>query len=178
MRRINLGNKLFALIDNEDFELVGQFTWYASYDIRRKDYYVVCSKLRTKLHRFLMKAKHGQAIDHVNGDPLDNRRCNLRFCTTSQNHMNRSKTKRQCLSMFKGVSRHKLNNNRWIAHIGFNKKSIHLGYFDSEIDAARAYDKKAIELFKNFAKLNFSCCWTCNEPMILTNKGWSCSCHR
>lgn len=85
-------------------------------------------------------------------DGLDNRRCNLRIVTRSQNHMNRRKAL-GFTSGFKGVFWVK-RVGKWGASIGINYKDIHLGYFSSEIDAAHAYDKAAYENYGDFAILN------------------------
>ena len=103
------------------------------------------------MHRLIMDAQERQEIDHADGNGLNNQKDNLRFCTHSQNHMNRKPTKGS--SKYKGVSWHKAAK-KWNARITLNKKTVSIGYFDSEIIAAKAYDEKAIELFGEFAKLN------------------------
>jgi hypothetical protein len=90
--------------------------------------------------------------DHINHDKLDNRRINLRSCTNQQNHMNKSSNK-DSTSKYLGVSWHK-NANKWQSSIRFNGKQIHLGIFNNEQDAAKAYNLKAIELFGEFSNLN------------------------
>lgn len=92
--------------------------------------------------------------DHVNGIGLDNRRENLRPCNQSQNGGNSQKTKRNTVSSYKGVW-FDPSRDKWESKIAFNRKTIHLGRFDSEEKAARAYDDKAQELFGEFARLNF-----------------------
>jgi hypothetical protein len=93
-------------------------------------------------------------LDHISGDKSDNRICNLREATRSQNEMNNAKINSPCSSQFKGVSFFK-RDNKWNSSITLNGRKFYLGRFKSEIDAARAYDVKAIELFGEYARLNF-----------------------
>ena len=97
--------------------------------------------------RLIMYAPEGMDVDHKNGDPLDNRRKNLRVCTHRQNCQGRRPNK-NCLSKYKGVSWFK---GKWTAMI--NQK--YLGRFDNEINAAKAYDEKAKELYGEYAYINF-----------------------
>lgn len=96
-----------------------------------------------------MNATKEQLIDHINGDSLDNRRSNLRYCTYSQNLMNTHKVR--SASGYKGVYRHR---KRWYAHITLNGRRFYLGLFKTPQDAAHAYNAKAKELFGEFACLN------------------------
>lgn len=105
------------------------------------------------LHRLLVGVFDERCVDHVNGDIFDNRKCNLRIGTLSQNQYNKRKTKNHATSKFKGVTKQK-NRNRYRAQIKFNKKTIHLGSFENETDAAAAYDVKAKELFGEFSLTN------------------------
>ena len=100
-----------------------------------------------------MNAPAGMQIDHINGNGLDNRKVNLRLCNSSQNQRNARKRK-SGTSRFKGVDWHK-ESKKWRARICVNRKRIHIGRYKSEFEAAQAYDKKAIELFGEFASLNF-----------------------
>ena len=94
----------------------------------------------------------GQELDHINGDPLDNRIENLRVVTHQQNSCNR---KSQCgSSRYKGACWHKAKG-KWHASIMHNGKRIHLGYFANEIEAAKAYDTAARRLFGEYARCNF-----------------------
>lgn len=92
-------------------------------------------------------------IDHINQIKDDNRIENLRAATQSQNGMNRS-SYNGTTSQYKGVSWHK-HANKWVVQIRIDVKQKHLGYFTSEEDAARTYDRAALELFGKYANLNF-----------------------
>jgi len=100
----------------------------------------------------VLKASKGQFVDHINGNILDNRKQNLRFCTLSQNGMNRKKATNTS-SRFKGVHFWTLGNC-FKATITINRKNIHLGNFKTEIEAAIAYNSAAIELYGEFARIN------------------------
>lgn len=92
-------------------------------------------------------------IDHINRDKSDNRWKNLRQATRLENSRNRS-PRSDALSGFLGVSWSR-KNDRWRASICVNKRPRSLGYFDLEVDAARAYDASALLYFGEFASLNF-----------------------
>lgn len=102
------------------------------------------------LHRFVTEAKPGTIIDHVNGDPLDNRRENLRVATKSQNAANTGPSVVNRLGL-KGVSR---RGEKYRAFIHKGGKTIYLGAFDTSKAAACRYDREAKKLFGEFAKTN------------------------
>lgn len=150
-----------ALVDVEDFDLVMQYRWSVMEAVRgrgRSGPYAVTSSIcdangkqrTTRMHVLIM----GQLwIDHVNGDGLDNRRSNLRPATVAQNNRNRRPTVGTS-SQFKGV-RWYPPREKWNARIGHNGKLRHLGYFEDEIEAAKAYDEAARLLFGEYARPNF-----------------------
>ena len=160
MKKIPLTHGKVALVDAEDYNWLSQFKWRTQKSGKRPDaFYAVRSmtikKRRTtiQMHRQIIKPPPGLEIDHKNNNGLDNRRCNLRFCTRSQNMANsRGHTRRR--SSFKGVSFH-TQFRKWRAIITKNKKNLHLGFFKSQVRAAMAYDDKAKELFGQFANPNF-----------------------
>lgn len=156
MKQIPLTRGMFALVDDADFESVNQFKWcvqkskksfYAVRAVRRSD----GKKSLQYLHRFLISIK--SRLDHRDGDGLNNQRHNLRPATCAQNGANRKKTSGGT-SAFKGVH-WTAANKPWQSRIQINGEREHLGNFESEQDAARAYDIAAKEKFGEFAKLNF-----------------------
>ena len=153
MKQIALSGKngkgKFALVDDEDYKELMQYSWHLH----------ITGYLRTSIngctvymHRFILNPKDGFVIDHISHNKLDNQRINLRVCTQAQNMANRKRNKIGS-SIFKGVSFVK-NTQKWYAKITENYKQINLGHFDSELEAAKAYNAKAKELFGEFAHLN------------------------
>lgn len=104
------------------------------------------------VHRFILGAIRGQQVDHINGDSLDNRRCNLRFATQSQNMANMKGGRRPNKTRFKGVS---FCSGKWQAVICFERKRYNAGRHHSAERAAMAYDRAALALAGQFAALNF-----------------------
>ena len=105
------------------------------------------------MHRLIIGAKDGEVVDHRNRNGLDNRKQNLRICTHAEN--TRNSRPHFSSSNYKGVHKNNRRGKDWTSSIRFNGKLYHLGYFDREVDAARAYDAKAKQYFKTFAYLNF-----------------------
>ena len=101
-----------------------------------------------------MNPPEGFVVDHIDGNGLNNTRDNLRVVTVAENSYNRRKMIKQGTSKYKGVHRDK-RTNRYRAAITFKCRVIHLGVFDKEIDAAKAYDEAAKELYREYACLNF-----------------------
>lgn len=159
MKTIPLTQGKITLIDNKNFNgfsrhkwrtQKGRHTFYAAREVNKNG-----KRKSVYMHREVLGLKFGDGIksDHKDGDGLNSRRENLRICTNSQNLQNRGRQKNNT-SGFTGVHFHKATN-RWQAYITINQKRIHLGLFDTAIKAARAYNKKARELFGEFAKTNF-----------------------
>lgn len=107
------------------------------------------------LARVVLGVKGKEVVDHINGNPLDNRCSNLRICNTSQNIAN-SKKRKDNTSGFKGVTwqGNRYGKKNWSANIGYRGKRLYIGRFYTAVDAAKAYNAKAIELFGEFAKIN------------------------
>jgi len=153
MREINLTQEKVALVDDEDYQYLNSFKWYAM-ESRKTFYAVRRIRVNGKQNTVWMHGEilNGKGIDHIDHDGLNNQKSNLRFCTPSQNLMNTRK-RENTSSVYKGVYFYK-QSNKWRAQIMINGKYARLGCFASEVDAARAYNTKAIELFCEFANLN------------------------
>jgi hypothetical protein len=154
---IPLTQGYFAWVDIEGWDLVKNHKWFLHRGHNGSWYaetrILIDEKLTNILmHRLIMDAKRGQQVDHINGNKLDNRKCNLRFCTNAQNAMN-SFPRIGTTSKYKGVGWSKIGN-KWRAYIGINGKYIHLGYFSVEEDAALSYNKAAKVYFGDFALIN------------------------
>ena len=150
VRRIPLGHNLFALVDAADYEELSKYTWHLSRHGRRA--YVSRQKggKAVYMHREIMHPPEGYVVDHIDHNPLNHRRCNLRVCTRQQNQANMGP--RGGSSRFVGVTR---RGNRWQAEITVHRKHIYIGLFGDEVEAAKARDRKAYELHGPYAYLNF-----------------------
>ena len=151
VRRIPLGNGLFAIVDAADYEQVSKYHWYATRGGGNNVYAATGINGRTVyMHRMLMKPRKGYVVDHIDGNGLNNRRCNLRVCTLAQNLINQAP--RGGSSQFVGVYR---RGNKWIAHVTHRGKYHYVGLFADDVEAAKARDRKAYELHGEYAYLNF-----------------------
>jgi hypothetical protein len=156
MREILLTQNKVAVVDDEDFEYLSQFGWHARKD--RHTFYAARNimqngkRITQGMHRLIMDAPCDMEIDHINGNGLDNRRCNLRLCTTPQNKRN-SRLRKDNKSGFKGVSWNKAAQ-KWVSQITHNGKVIYIGSFDNTVDAAIAYNEAALTLHGEFARIN------------------------
>ena len=139
-----INSKSSVKIDDEDFERVQQYRWISGK-------YPRISKTTITMHRFLMNAKPGQIVDHINHDRFDCQKKNLRICTY---HQNNCKVGPKNKAIYKGVTKN--STNRWVAHIYQNGQKIRLGYFLNPEDAAKAYDIAAKNIHNEFAYQNFT----------------------
>jgi hypothetical protein len=151
---IPLSRGLSALIDDADYEAVSAVSWaakpakstipgrfYAFGKVNGKQLY---------LHRYLMNANKGQFVDHVNGNGLDNRRCNLRFSSISENNANRFVPVPK--SGFRGVV---TENGSFRAQVGRPPNFYRGPWRRTALEAAHEYDAEAFRRFGEFARLNF-----------------------
>lgn len=158
MIEVPLNKGFTAFIDDEDLPLIeGSSAWYAVtkgavtyaartlYDKNRTP-----KRFRQYMHR-LIKPKIDR-IDHLDGNGLNNTKGNLRAATASQNAVN-SKMRSTNTSGYRGVTFNK-NANKWLAQIRINSKNTYLGLFECPIEAAKAYNKEAVEHFGEYAKIN------------------------
>jgi hypothetical protein len=159
-RRIYLGEGEYTIVDQDIYYKYRHSKWFLIGN--KTNYYAACSvkngvgETRTKrLHRIIMNAPDGLLVDHRNRKSLDNRIANLRMATHSENSCNRTKMGNST-SQYKGVYCEKRRGReQWRANIRFKGKRIFLGYFDNQIDAAKAYDEAAKKYHGAFANLNF-----------------------
>jgi hypothetical protein len=158
-RKIPLGEGRFTIVDPLIFYRLNKFNWAAKRN--KNDFYAVrfideagkFSKI-SSMHREIMGNPEGYLVDHRNNNALDNRMANLRPATRSQNACNKLKRRTDTTSKYRGVCWRE-DKRKWQAKIYYQKKEIFLGYFDSEIDAAKAYDAAALKHHREFARLNF-----------------------
>ena len=158
---IRLTQSKQALVDSIDADFLSQWKWYFSplpdgtgYAARNRSLKINPQRKTILMHRVIAERSGldmGLEIDHRDGDKLNNRRDNLRIATSSQNKMNRPPSKGS--SRFKGVS-WRASRNKWRATINIDGKSKHIGYFTTELEAAIAYNKFAIQHQGPFARLN------------------------
>ncbi len=143
-------NEKEILIDELDYDLFNTYKW--SIYTRKNNVWYARTRIDGEavlLHRLIMQVSKGEEIDHINHNGLDNRRSNLRICTPAQNRANMQKHKG--VSKYKGVGK---SRNRYRAYIMQDYSQTHLGMFDTEEEAAFAYNQAALELFGEFAHLN------------------------
>lgn len=155
MKKISLPNGLTTIVDDEYYGVLSQFKWRIDrYGYVRRHQTLENGKRVTQhIHRFIMGIEYGDArkVDHIDGNPLNNQKNNLRFCSSSQNMMNRGVNPRNSTGL-KGVSKTR-DPNKWRSSISISKKTIHLGTFNSPEDAYHAYCEAAVKLHGEFANL-------------------------
>jgi hypothetical protein len=153
VRSIPLTQGKYAIVDADDYARVNRHKWCLSrtgnqlYAQRR------CRGKTIRMHQLIMNPPRGMVVDHIDGNGLNNRRSNLRICTRLENTRNRRRNPSTATG-FKGVWRDKKTGKYW-AQIQLSRRPTRLGSFATAVEAARAYDRKAIELFGEFACLNF-----------------------
>lgn len=150
-KKISVGRGYFALVDGEDFERLSSFTWHLSGS--KKNRAARAGSDRNKrvymVHDIMGHPGPDFDIDHINGDTLDNRRCNLRIATRQQNACNRGPNAGRPT---KGVAKYR---GRFQASVGLNGQTHRLGTFNFEHEAAYAHDAVAAFLHGSFAWLNY-----------------------
>jgi hypothetical protein len=157
MKRIPLTKGQFAIVDDKDFEWLGQWNWYAQnvgssfYAARRERR----SESRTRrgllyMHRAILFPDKGMLVDHVNHNTLDNRRGNLRICS----HVGNARNRRPSTGSLTKCVRQHPETKRWRAEITVQDIGIHIGFYRKRREALRAYDAAASVVFGEFAFKN------------------------
>lgn len=162
MKEISLTRGLVTLVDDEDFEYLNQWEWFAHN--RRGKFYAARNSKHIKgikrkcisMHRELLRINDsGVLTDHKDGNSLNNQKSNLRACNYLQNNAN-SKSRKNSTSKYLGVS-FRSDSSKWRASIQHDNNLHQLGTFLTEKEAAIAYNKAAFKLFGEFANLNILC---------------------
>ena len=138
------------MFDPEDLVLVKSHIWLID------SYGYATTKINGRTRRFirmLLKPSKNKYVDHINGNPHDNRSCNLRIANCLDNQRN-MKIPKHNSSGYKGVG-YRQDRGKYRAYISLQNRTKHLGYFQYAEEAARAYDQAARYYFGNFACLNF-----------------------
>jgi len=158
--KIPLTKSQFAKVDPEDYIWLSQFRWFCQvgagrcYAARNTPATSGVRQKQIMMHRVLADTPAHLVCDHINHDGLDNRKQNLRNCTRQQNNFN-TRPRANGTSRFKGVYWYK-RTRKYNAVIHKSGKRKSLGFFTSEIEAAKAYDIAAKEYYGEFANLNFA----------------------
>ena len=160
-RRIPLSRGKYALVDPDDYGWLSEYNWHmvgdkgAFYAARNTGQRQGEKRIVVKMHREILAVPDGMFVDHINHNGLDNRKANLRPATQAQNARNRRKLHRSNFhSKYKGLTWYR-REKRWAVRIMVDRNARFIGYFDNELDAARAYDQAAKEYHGQFASLNF-----------------------
>lgn len=162
-REIPLTKGFVALVDISDYEILSQWKWHAANSKNKPNFYAsrkiwigringVKKMTNVSMHRFILGLADSDKRfgDHINGNTLDNRRCNLRIATPSENNMN-SVLRKDNVSGCRGVFWNKLNR-KWRARIAVYGKNIEIGSFESKEEAIAARKKVEIEYFGEFIR--------------------------
>ena len=158
MKEIKLTQGKVALVDDEDYEYLNQWKWCVTRDHKdnlyaKRSTYINKKKGSLSMHRLIMNTPEEKQVDHIDHNGLNNQKSNLRNCTHTQNCWNKIPCGK---SKYLGVTIYNQKGKYYIkSAIRIDKKSIHIGQFKTEEEAALAYDNKAKEIFGEFANLNF-----------------------
>lgn len=145
-----------AYVDDEDYGILSERRWslslkgYPRTGTTNRAFMPGKRQAWPQMHQVILWCPKGMEIDHIDGNPLNNQKSNLRVCTRSQNMMNRGKTKANT-SGFKGVHFHK-RSKKWTARIQKDGNRSHIGSFDKPEEAHEAYRESAKKLHGEFVR--------------------------
>lgn len=170
MKLIPLTQGQFAMVDDEDYEYLIQWKWQTRKGCNtfyaERAFWNGKNNSKISMHREIMKTPKELQVDHINHNGIDNQKNNLRNCTRSQNQMNTlpsGKSKYKGVYWCENTIKRILKNGqekiykikpKWKAQIMISGKKTSLGYFENEIDAAKAYNEAAVKYHKEFSHLN------------------------
>lgn len=156
MAKIKLTQNKYAIVDDEDYDFLNQWKWCA---LKQQDgkFYAVRTAIvknrnnestpkRIAMHRLVNNTPDKLYTDHINGDTLDNRKCNLRSCTNSENQFNRGKSSNNS-SGFRGVDR---AYGKFRATIQIDGNRLYLGSYNTASEAGLAYQKAALKYHNQY----------------------------
>jgi len=151
MREIPLSRGKVALVDDADYARLSAVKWYfdGRYAKRR------CGQTSVYMHREVLSLQPGQCVDHIDGDPLNNRLANLRSATPLENMRNRRANAGKAQKGVTYEAAHRPRSRPWRARIRVNGRYAYLGHFASDTQAAAAYDAAAMHHFGEFARTNY-----------------------
>ena len=192
MKLLELTQGRHAKVDNEDWDYLRRWKWYASCKGKRGQYYGCrtlrkgetgsrCRLLHYEVLRLRQPLGGGKVIDHINRDPLDCRKGNLRICTHRENLRNQ-RPQRRGTSQYRGVYFQR-RKGKWTAKIKYEGKSKYLGLFKTEYQAMLIYNGAAMRYFGLFAYLNqwrgptrcpagYEPRWEAYEPGVAGVRNW------
>lgn len=151
MRTLITTNGYTIMLDDEDYDRIAQYNWSFHRRVVKRFYGPTRDRESVPIAREIMR-RYDTMFDHIDTNPLNNQKHNLREATSQQNSMNRSKAPGKS-SKYKGVC--KTRDGLWQVSIFVDRRMLYLGRFTDEIAAAKVYDEAAIKYYKDFAKLNF-----------------------
>jgi hypothetical protein len=154
MKLIKLSKGLYAKVDNSDYKKISRYTWQSHKRSNNTQYCArgLIDRKWIYMHRFILKAKSNQEVDHINLNPLDNRRCNIRLVNHSKNMANRISYAR---SGFKGVYRQRgkydgkwnRGDDKWWVYIWVNGKLKYVGSYKNKDKAIKIYRKEFKKIY-------------------------------
>lgn len=152
MKTIQLTQGQVTIVDDDDFESVSKYKWYAQR--RRNTFYAVRhiksgdKYINLQLHRFLMNPKTGMCVDHRDCNGLNNQRMNLRVCTHAENTRN-LRHKRKNAAKYRGI--YMSSSGKYIAKVRFNYKQYNSRSFPTSDEAITAHREMIRSLHGEFS---------------------------
>lgn len=142
----------FVLIDDEDFEPLSKWKWYFNGRYAMREGNLAGQSKTIYMHRFIMNTPKGMYTDHIDMNPLNNQKSNLRICTNSQNNFNKIKQKNNT-SGYKGIDWVK-KDKVWRIRLNKNKKTVFLAYSKNLTEAVKIYNQAVREHHGTYGRLN------------------------